>query len=341
MFLFLLLSLQERTKAFDMKSLPILFVLVSASLFLSCKRDPVGPKPVEIDYHFATIPEGQQLILANTEYYDKLTQHDLDWKARKAGATLDELKAIAQTCIQDFSKEEKAVIDEAVGYVEDKLAAMGALSLPFPDHDIVFIKTNMMEEGDAAAAYTHKTEIYLYERVMKREPDYVHRIIAHELFHCLTRNSPNFRRKMYELIGFHILDEDIDFAPNIRELILSNPDVEHLDNYATFTINGEKRDCALLTLYTATWEEAYAEAGEDVVFFDYSQTVLVPIEALDTWYPTEEASDFWDIVGKNTDYVDAPEECMATNFSFAVVDGTQKDYESPWLIEKIITLLKQ
>ena len=32
---------------------------------------------------------------------------------------------------------------------------------------------------------------------------------------------------------------------------------------------------------------------------------------------------------------------MATNFSFAVVDGTQKDYESPWLIEKIITLLKQ
>ena len=324
-----------------MKSCPILLALVSVSLFLSCQRDPLGPKPVEINYHFATITEGQQRILANTEYYNRLTQNDLDWKARKTGTTLDELKAIGQASVLDFSEEDKAVIDEAVGYIEGRLTAMGALSLPFPDHDIVFIKTNMMEESGTPAGYTHKTEIYLDGFVMQQDPDYVHHVIAHEFFHCLTRNSPDFRRKMYELIGFHILDEDIDFAPSIRELILSNPDVEHLDNYATFTINGEKRDCALLTLYTATWEEAYAKAGEDIVFFDYSQTVLVPIEALDTWYPTEEASDFWDVVGKNTDYVDAPEECMATNFSFAVVDGTQKDYESPWLIEKIITLLKQ
>ena len=58
-----------------MKSFPIFLAMVSASLFLSCKRDPVGPKPVEINYHFATIPEGRQLILANTEYYDKLTQY--------------------------------------------------------------------------------------------------------------------------------------------------------------------------------------------------------------------------------------------------------------------------
>lgn len=111
-------------------------------------------------------------------------------------------------------------------------------------------------------------------------------------------------------------------------------------HYATFTIDGEKQDCALLTLYTATWEEAYAEDGEEANFFDFSQTVLVPIGAPDTWYPFEDASDFWDIVGKNTDYVDAPEECMADNFAFAVVDGLNgRHYESPWLIEKIIALL--
>ena len=144
-----------------MKSCPILLALVSASLFLSCQRDPVGPKPVEINYHFATITEGQQRLLANTEYYDRLTQNDLDWKARKTGATLDELKAIGQASVLDFSEEDKAVIDEAVGYIEGRLTAMGAISLPFPDHDIVFIKTNMMEESGAPAGYTHKTEIYL------------------------------------------------------------------------------------------------------------------------------------------------------------------------------------
>ena len=101
-----------------MKSCPILLALVSASLFLSCQRDPVAPKPVEINYHFATITEGQQRLLANTEYYNRLTQNDLDWKARKTGATLDELKAIGQASVLDFSEEDKAVIDEAVGYIE-------------------------------------------------------------------------------------------------------------------------------------------------------------------------------------------------------------------------------
>lgn len=325
-----------------MKSCPILLALVSASLFLSCQRDPVGPKPVEINYHFATITEGQQRLLANTEYYNRLTQNDLDWKARKTGATLDELKAIGQASVLDFSEEDKAVIDEAVGYIEGRLTAMGALSLPFPDHDIVFIKTNMMEESGAAAGYTHKTEIYLGEFVMQQDPDYVHYVIAHEFFHCLTRNSPDFRRKMYALIGFRILEKEIEFSPAIREMILANPDVEHLDDCATFTINGEKRDCALLTLYTATWEEAFAKAGSAAGFFDFSRTVLVPIDETDTWYPSEEASDFWDVVGKNTDYVDASEECMADNFSFAVVYGLDgKNYESPWLIEKIIALLKR
>lgn len=124
-----------------------------------------------------------------------------------------------------------------------------------------------------------------------------------------------------------------------RERILANTDVEHQDNYATFTIGGEKRNCALLSLYTATWEEAYAEVGDKARFFDYHETVLIPIDTPDTWYSTDDASDFWDVMGKNTDYIDGAEECMADNFSFAVVPNPDKTYKSPWLIEKIIDLL--
>ena len=325
-----------------MKFFPTFLALVSATLLLSCKRDPIPPKPIEINYHYATMAEGRQRILANNEYYDRLTQSDLDWKARKTGTTLDQLKALAQASVRDFTENEKIAINMAIEYIEDRLVAMGALSLPIPKDDIVFIKTTMEEESDAAAAYTHKTEIYVREEITQRGTDYMNFLVAHELFHCLTRNSPDFRRKMYQLIGFHILGEEIDFSPGVREKILANPDVEHMDNYAAFTIDGEKRDCALLTLYNATWEEAYAEAGEEADFFDFSNTVLVPLDATDTWYPYEEATDFWDIVGENTDYVDAPEECMADNFALAVVYGLHgSTYESPWLIEKIIGLLKE
>lgn len=323
-----------------MKSFHIFLAFVSATLFLSCQKDPAGPKPVKINYHCATMTEGRERILANTEYYGRLTQNDIDWKARKARATLDEYKAFAQTCVQEFSEEEKGIIGQTIGYIEDRLAAMGALSIPFPHDDIVFIKTTMEEEG-GAAAYTHKTEIYLCEKLLKQSTETVRTITAHELFHCLTRNSPDFRKKMYGAISFHILEEEIDFSPDIRDMILANPDVEHQDNYATFTIGGEKRNCALLSLYTATWEEAYAEVGDKAQFFDYYETVLIPIDTPDTWFSTDDASDFWDVMGKNTDYIDGAEECMADNFSFAVVPNPDKTYKSPWLIEKIIDLLRQ
>ena len=126
---------------------------------------------------------------------------------------------------------------------------------------------------------------------------------------------------MYSLISFTTTGTDFVFSPEIQNLILTNPDVEHLDNYAEFTINGEKRICELLVFSTKAWAEAYTEVGDETSFFDYYQAVLVPIDALDTYYPIEEVSDFWDVVGRNTDYVIAPEECLANNFSYTIVYG--------------------
>jgi hypothetical protein len=52
--------------------------------------------------------------------------------------------------------------------------------------------------------------------------------------------------------------------------------------------------------------------------------------------------DFWDVVGRNTDYVFAPEECLADNFAFAVVYGIDgREYKTPRLISDITALLKE
>ena len=322
---------------------PLFLALISVTLLLSCQRENINPAPVEINYHFATLEEGKQLILAHTDYYNSLTQNDLEWKRRKTGTTLDEYKAFAQDCVQDFTEKDKAAFAQAVEHIKGLLGAMGVRSLPFPDYDIVFIKTSMMEEGDAAA-YTHKTEIYVCDWIVEKaetEPDYIYSTLAHELFHCLTRNSPDFRRKAYGLLGFTVTGIDHPFSPNIREMILANPDVEHYDDYAAFTINGQKRNCILLPLYTKSWEEAYAESGEETFFFDFYQTVLVPIDELDTWYSTDDVPDFWDVMGENTGYVMSVEECLADNFADAIVFGLDKEYKSPWLIEKILALLKE
>lgn len=67
--------------------------------------------------------------------------------------------------------------------------------------------------------------------------------LAHELFHCLTRNDADFRKTMYGLIGFTVMDHELELKGENKNMILANPDVEHIDNYAEFTINGQKRKC--------------------------------------------------------------------------------------------------
>ena len=52
--------------------------------------------------------------------------------------------------------------------------------------------------------------------------------------------------------------------------------------------------------------------------------------------------DFWDVVGRNTDYVEDPEEAMASNFwlAFKSLDDGYADYKSPEILERIIDCLK-
>ena len=287
----------------------------------------------QINYRFASKAEGQQRLLANTDYYNQLTQTDVEWRMRKTGATIEELKAFAKDCVCDFTDKEKTAVAEAVSFVEERLRKMGAI-LPFPKEDIVFIKTTMMDEGNAFG-YTHKTEVYLGIKALESSNNSVETnlkvVIAHELFHCLTRNSSAFRDRMYGLLGFTITGCDFVFSPTIREMIMANPDVEHFDNYAEFSINGVNRFCIPLTLYTRTWSEALSK--DNKAFFNYCQNVLVPIDELDTYF------DF--------DIIDDPvEECLALHFSYAVVYGpaelpNELVVEKPMLLDKIIALMKK
>lgn len=320
----------------------VLFLCGTAVMTSCNKEEPTQTTNTKINYHCATQAEGRQLLLANTEYFNSLTQVDIDWRMRRTGATLDEMKNFAQNCVREFSDEDKAAIAKAVAFIERKLHDMGA-SLPFPEDDIVFIKTTMEEESDAGA-YTHKTEVYVGEwltGLYKTDSTLFYEIVAHEFFHTLTRNSPKFRSQMYNLIGFTTTGTDYVFAPAIQEMIITNPDVEHIDNYAEFTIDGVKRNCELLVLYTKTWAEASAIDGNNASFFNHYQCVLVPIDELDVYYPVDEVPDFWNVVGHNTEYVFAPEECLSDNFAYAVVYGPNgRDYRTPQLITKIIDLLQ-
>jgi hypothetical protein len=207
---------------------------------------------------------------------------------------------------------------------------------------IVFAKTTMAE-ACYAGAYTHGTQIYLGKSLLSlgtsddpRAQAHFNRMMAHELFHCLTRYHPDFRAAMYGILGFTVVDSDYEFAPEIRERMISNPDVEHHNAYASFDINGTPTNCVALF----TTGKPFEKEGDS--FFDDEATGLVPIDDMTTMYTSGDAVNFWDVFGRNTDYVVDPEETIADNFSFAVIYGLEgKKYKTPEIIQAIDALLKK
>ena len=288
-------------------------------------------------WRFADHEAAAALLLEERAYYENLNQNDLNYRMQKTDATLEELEAYLVTQTLDFSEEEKSLINEDMDLILSICEERG-YHLPALEN-VVFAKTTMNEEC-GAGAYTHGAKIFLGEAILSyglsEEPyyrEYFRYILAHELFHCLTRNDPTFRSEMYALLGFTVVEEDYDFPEEIRNVIISNPDVEHHNSYAAFELNGEMKDCVVI-FTTAPFEQP----GDS--FFDEMQTGLVPIDDLSVMYPSEQAANFWDVFGQNTQYVIDPEETLADNFSYTVIYGTEREYQTPELIRAIDAYLK-
>ncbi len=298
----------------------------------------INPEDALYPYRFADAKEGVELLFSNEDYINGFNQQDLDFRLQKKGGTLEEWKEFAAQQVLDFTDEEKQGIAQSMAEIEALISERG-IALP-PSEEIVFVKTTMHEEGDAGA-YTHGTQIYLGERlvsriVMEEHPLHVAGLatMTHELFHCLTRSNPDFRALMYSIIGFEVQDEDYAFGPNVTEKMISNPDVEHHNSSATFTIDGQDRRCTVV-FYA---DPGFEKPGD--TFFDLGKTGLVPVDDLNTIIDSSEASNFWEVFGENTDYVIDPEETMADNFSYTVVLGRDgMDYETPRIIDDILTKL--
>ena len=297
-----------------------------------------------IPYRFASAEDGRTLMLANTDYYDNYTQNDIDFRLKKTGGTMDELLQKSADSVEEFGLIEKYSINRRFAKMSRTLKRNG-YQLPKTD-EIVLIAADMTLESNVSG-YTHGTEIYLNRGTVKifafmdliPGQKLLDELLWHELFHCLTRCNPEFRKQMYSLISFTVADHDFEFPPCLKEKYSSNPDVEHHNAYATFNIDGKDIDCFLIYIYTKNYAEVQSDRE------DCSAVVLAPIDGTDTYYEREQASNFDEVFGTNTYYVIDPEECMADNFKLAMLYGmkgrTGNGYSNPEIIQGVIDTVSQ
>ncbi len=293
----------------------------------------------KIPHRFASAEEGRALLLANTDYYAGFTQNDIDFRMRKSNATMEELLAKSAGEIRDFSFIEKYTMDRRIAGMA-RVIEKNHYNIPL-NEEIIYIKTDMTVEM-GASGYTHGNEIYLNSTnilfsFIPGASEFFDKLLWHEMFHGLTRYNPEFRAQMYSLIHFTVADSDFELPSCVRENCLSNPDVEHHDSYASFLIDGQEIDCFPVWITTMNYAESQGGTAS------YEAVVLVPTDGTDTSFTREQASNFDDVFGTNTDYVIDPEECMADNFAYAMLYGINgKDgqgYPDPEIIQGVIDIV--
>lgn len=293
------------------------------------------PWTTKITARFATVEEGKRLMRERTLFHNQISEQMLPFFLQKKGGTLEEYIEYSEAQVMEFTPEEMQRVNDTMDWLTAQLEKHG-LMLPDPG-EIMFVKSTC-QETLGAAGYTSEGNIFLawfvytpqyYTDEMFRE------LVVHELSHCLSRQYPEYQEALYSLIHFTLLDQDIEVPEEIRNQIIANPDVEHHNSCATFTINGEKKDCYLVFLTDSVFEKP----GD--TFFSGMYSGIVPLDG-SRIYRVEEVEDFWDVVGRNTDYVEDPEEAMATNFAYAItnLDHGYEGYANPEILEGIIDYLK-
>ncbi len=293
-----------------------------------------APTPISFDTPDAAWVN--DFLTSNTEYLNRLSQTDLDFRVGKKGATLEDYKKLAEETGLTFTEEQTQALNESMAKLQERLNSLG-FSYPLED-SINFVLTTMKEEGDSAA-YTHGNSIFLNEKLLKYAIDkgeegsaYLETVLAHEIFHVLTRNDRDFKENMYNIIGFTLDESEPDFSDEVREVLVSNPDVESYDSHGVFTIDGTPTEAVIVSYYSKPFEEG-------VSMWDSIATGVVPVEKPDRIYTIDEVPDFYDVVGSNTDYVISAEEALADNFSDAVLYGTDKEYAAPAIIDEMLAYM--
>jgi len=212
----------------------------------------------------------------------------------------------------DWSSGESNRLAGLVGLLAKKLERW---PLPLPA-TVTLIKTTGAEEG--GAAYTRQTAILLSTKEAA-QPSV--NLLAHELFHVLSRNNPALRQRLYKSIGFQPVNE-LPVPPALARIRITNPDGVHYD-WMIHVYRGREALAVVPVLYSSS--PAY-DPGRKDEFFNYLVFKLLAVDKTAAGYQAllvdgqpklldpAMVSGFYEQVGRNTDYILHPDEILAENF---------------------------
>lgn len=330
------------------------FIFVFLTLFMSTVagyagsdngKENCGSDCSLVKFNCLDAEQAKKILGSKDTYTTELSTFDLKMYLGKDNMTEADYRkfSVAQVC--EWDEMTRTLIADMADRLNKKIKEKG-LKLNVPKEGMSVILTTMKEAG-GAAGYTRGTTIVLYKDLLEQykkegKEDNLEELMAHEMFHILTRMNPDFRKQMYSQIGFTVMPKSVVIPAGLKEMSIGNPDVNAHDSYATFTVDGKKVNCAMV-IYSDT-------PYNGGILFKYIKIGLLEIDPQTSepllengkyrLYDIDQTSDFYDKVGRNTGYIIDPEEALADNFVIVVTKKDYSKYKTPELLKRIEAVCK-
>ena len=300
---------------------------------------PAEPAP-SLRIHFASLEEGREILRARDGFVRRLSPFDraARLKTDRDVSESEFLNFVAGKVIE-WEGADRERVEQAFDRI---LPALGEYPLNWPE-SVHFVHTTGEEEG--GAAYTRGKAVILPRTRLDQSPEKLARLVAHELFHVLSRHDPILRDRLYRVIGFERCPE-VRLPDSWARRRITNPDAPV--NAHRIRVRHQGRPFwAVPVLYSRSDRYDPLQGGS---FFEYLQFRLL-LEAVDDeaaadsapagsqprLVEVKEVSGFFEQIGRNSSYIIHPEEILAVNFAMIVTGETE--FPSPEVAEGIRSVL--
>jgi len=294
-------------------------------------------------YRFASPEEAARILTTEDEYTAELQPTEIGIKNRDATKTsLADLKENYALGIVPWTEEEKDALRAVIADLEPRLMGFAPL-LP---ETVLMAKTSQRGEGGLSHTRANlilfgasAMESYLQNRETKPDEatENLKSLFVHELHHVLTRVQASRDDAYFALIGFAPCR--FEAPESLRARRLTNPDAPVYGHYAPLELEDADGLIPYLTVSGPYSGDPDTSLGD---YFSFGLLKVVEAEGVCRQAGSEpaflspgEAPGFFALIGSNTGYIIHPEETLADNFTFMIMEKSDlPNPEIPQAVEE-------
>ena len=299
--------------------------------------------PLQVQYLYATAEQASLILSTADEYTAELQPIEIGVKNKNASQSrLEDLQANYREGTLEWTPAEQKILGEIVTGLQLKLrdynrhlpgtVLMGKISgkveggLPHTRANLI-----LFSQGSLDQYFAQK------EENPEEAKANLASLFLHELHHVLSRHNRDKHDGYYAILGFKPCQ--FDEPAELRSQRLTNPDAPTYKHYAPVTLETGNGVIPYLSVSGPYDEEKREALG------NYFQFGLLAVNAENgtcqvTQSPPQILSpgavpDFFKLIGRNTGYIIHPEETLADNFTFLIME--REGLPDPQIPQKIKT----